>query len=276
MSSLTSEKIVIPVNGTATAVTLTGKGHPLLLFHGGEGSRKSFARLAAMLAEDFTVIAHDQRDSGDTVNEGPPAALAELAADAKELLHVLGYEQASVFGSSFGGRVAQVMALLHPASVVNLVLGSTWAADQKLRDLNQQIFERVSALRDELPASAPLLADLYFSKSFLTAQPSFRLHFGSAPPRTVRTDRRGVTIREALGADPSHIKARTLVLAGGADILVPPAVTADLARRVPGATLKLLEGVGHISYLETPERVASLIREFCLDADVHASSPLVD
>jgi len=108
-----------------------GDGPPLLLMHGAEASRQMFAELVPHLSKHFTVIGYDQRDCGET--EGPEHAstLADLADDARQFIAALGLTRAHVFGSSFGGRVAQALALLHPGVVDHLVLGSTWPLPER-------------------------------------------------------------------------------------------------------------------------------------------------
>ena len=91
-----------------------GDGRPLVLMHGAEASRQMFAALVPLLAPRFTVIAYDQRDCGETEAPESACTLADLAHDAHKLIRGLGLKRAHVFGSSFGGRVAQALALLHP------------------------------------------------------------------------------------------------------------------------------------------------------------------
>ena len=112
-----------------------GDGPPLVLMHGAEASRQMFAALVPYLSTHFTVISYDQRDCGET--EGPERAstLADLANDAQQFIKAAGLERAHVFGSSFGGRVAQALALLHPRSVDHLVLASTWPLPRSYEEL---------------------------------------------------------------------------------------------------------------------------------------------
>src|SRR5690348_11789639 len=135
-----------------------GEGPLLLLMHGAEANRQMFAALVPLLAPHFTVVAYDQRDCGDT--EAPPhaATLADLADDAVALIRGLGHERAHVFGSSFGGRVAQALALLHPERVDRLVLASTWPLPETYDALYPEGAARIGALRAHLPETAEELA----------------------------------------------------------------------------------------------------------------------
>lgn len=253
---------VMPIGGTETACTRVGTGPPLLLIHGAEGSRKSFVQVAERLAHSFTVFSYDQRDCGETVNDELQTDLTRLAEDVHELIRELGLKQIDIFGSSFGGRVAQLVALNYPEATGKLILGSTWALDSSLLSLNPEIVRRATELRQRLPESGLELSGIFFPEPVLAARPELRARFSAAPVRTARTARRMTTVSELHTANPEAINARSLLIAGNLDILVPPSLTQMLASRIKGAQFKLLDGVGHISYVQEPEMVARTIKEF--------------
>ena len=59
----------------------------------------------------------------------------------------------------------------------------------------------------------------------------------------------------------SAIRAPALVLTGSADKLVPPANSEILARSIPGARLRVLQGAGHVFPLEREEETVRVLRE---------------
>jgi pimeloyl-ACP methyl ester carboxylesterase len=61
----------IEANGTSIAYTQRGGGAPVILIHGAEADHSMFDAVGALLAEHFTVIAYDQRDSGATRRDRP-------------------------------------------------------------------------------------------------------------------------------------------------------------------------------------------------------------
>src|SRR5216684_6336356 len=67
----------IEANGTSIAFRRSGEGPPLLLLHGAEADHSMFDAFSALLAQHFTVIAYDQRDSGATRNPPSPYGLDE-------------------------------------------------------------------------------------------------------------------------------------------------------------------------------------------------------
>jgi 3-oxoadipate enol-lactonase len=252
--------------GVTLACSVSGSGPALLLMHGAEADHRMFDGLQAQLAASFTVIAYDQRDCGET--EAPPHAadLESLAADARALLQALGHERAHVFGSSFGGRVAQMLAHRHPASIETLVLGSTWALPDRLGDFNPQGIAAIQRLRARLPDSAEELAEWFLPAPCLDTHPQYKDLFTHARPQSERGQRRAQAVADQPPLDPAAIRIRTLVLAGEADRVVPAPVTLGLAERMPNARAVLLTGVGHATVLQDPARVAREIRHFCLGA----------
>ena len=149
----------IDLHGTRTAFEAQGSGPPLLMLHGAEGSRRQFNAIRPALVDRYTVITYDQRDCGDTENPDAPATLATLANDAQALLEALGQRSAFVFGTSFGGRVAQALALRQPAAVRRLVLASTWPLPVSLATANAEVAQQLAQLRARLPDSAEQVAE---------------------------------------------------------------------------------------------------------------------
>lgn len=249
--------------GVRIAFDRQGDGPPLLLMHGAEASRLMFAALMPLLAPHFTVITYDQRDCGDT--DGPEAGstLADLADDARQLIDALGLGRAHVFGSSFGGRVAQALALRHPQAVGRLVLGSTWPLPESYEALCPDA-PRLAALRRHLPDTAEELATWFFPEDFLRQRPELRRVFANARPESARSARRAATVQTTLDGDVGTITAPTMLLAGELDRVVPPGVTLSMATRIQGALAVQLPGVGHATALQAPALLARHLVGFLL------------
>jgi 3-oxoadipate enol-lactonase len=254
---------LVRVRDCRLACTLTGSGMPLLLMHGAEGNHGMFDALVPYLAPHFQVIAYDQRDCGDTVNPEAPSTLTDLADDAAGLLAALGHPRAVVYGSSFGGRVAQALAHRHPHVISYLVLGNTWALPDDLAQLNRENVAAIHALRARLPHTAAELAAYMFPDAFLAERPDLLGIFGKVQPQTPRSQRRQSLVAERVPSDPADLRVPTLVITGDQDRVVPPAVTLALARAIPHAQAVCLSGVGHAAALQVPAVVAAHLRAFC-------------
>jgi pimeloyl-ACP methyl ester carboxylesterase len=59
-----------------------------------------------------------------------------------------------------------------------------------------------------------------------------------------------------------QVKAKTLVVTGVEDQLVPPANSKILTRAIPHARLQCLPGLGHRAIWEAPEEMADLVIDF--------------
>jgi pimeloyl-ACP methyl ester carboxylesterase len=248
----------------------SGSGPPLLLMHGAEASRRMFSALVPLLAPRFSVITYDQRDCGDTesLQRAPqPATLADLAGDACALITGLGHARAHVFGSSFGGRVAQMLAIRHGHVVDRLALGSTWPLPATLAQLDPEGSAALAALRARLPHSAEELAERFFPARFLAERPDLRGVFAGVRPQSERAARRAAAVADAPDVDLSTITASALVIAGELDRVVPPALTLSLGSQLPRCTSLLLADVGHATALQAPQALAAHLVHFFLDEE---------
>lgn len=252
----------IELNGTRTACEVEGSGPPLLLLHGAEGSRRQFALIRPALAERFTVISYDQRDCGDTENPEQPSTLSMLADDAKALLDALGHATAHVFGTSFGGRVAQALAVRYPDVIRRLVLGSTWPLPVSIAQANPEVARALAQLRAELPDSAEHMAAYFYPPAYLQAHPAARRHFASASARSARSERRAAATGDIPELDIRRIAKPTLLIAGALDQVVPAALTLSLANAIPGARTIVLPEVGHLTVTQAPGDMARHLIDF--------------
>ena len=271
----------ISANGIAIEVEDLGKptGEPLLLIMGLGMQLTAWHRglVQQMLDQGFRVIRFDNRDIGLSQNfdglGAPNLALAalqrlarwpvrsayslsDMADDAAGVLTALGLKSAHVCGASMGGMVAQQLALNHPERVRSLTLMMT---DSGARGLPRPTLKVSAALlaRPADPYDLDSLVDHYYRLFRLIGSPAYpgpeawlRQVCADAVRRSNRPQgfaRQLMAIAADTGraAQLGRIKRPTLVLHGLADPLIPVAAAHDLAARIPGAQLELIEGMGH-------------------------------
>ena len=254
----------ISANDTTIAFKRTGKGPPLLLLHGAEADHSQFDAFGALLAPHFTVIAYDQRDSGETRNSPSLYGPAELADDAGALIAALGYQRAHVFGTSLGGVIAQLLAARHATRIDRLVLASTFRPGMQLSSVNPEEFPKIAALRSRLPESASELAQYFYTRDYLAAHPEVANRFKGNKRTPEQKQRRGAILSQPVAFSYGAIAAPTLVLAGAEDRLIPPAHTLSLAREIAGARTAEIAGVGHVGTIQNPAAIAREVQAFLL------------
>src|SRR5215213_6171056 len=115
----------IHANGIDIYYEHKGSGPRLLYF---QGSGQTLAKSGVMVdgwAKNFEVVAHDQRGLGQTEIPAGPYEMSDYAADAAALLDAVGWETCRAVGTSFGGMVAQELAVTWPERVERLALVCT-------------------------------------------------------------------------------------------------------------------------------------------------------
>ncbi|QPF71519.1 alpha/beta fold hydrolase [Roseateles sp. DAIF2] len=181
-------------------------------------------------------------------------SLADMAEDARGLLDALGIERAHVCGASMGGMIAQHLAARHPQRVKSLTLMMTSSGSRRLPGPSMRV--RSGLLARPPRDHAGLVAH---SADFvrLIGSPAYPPPEGWIEARLDRAIRRSHRPRgllrhlSAVAADAdrtpllSRIQAPTQVIHGSADPLVPVPAGRDLARRIPGARIDEIDGMGH-------------------------------
>jgi 3-oxoadipate enol-lactonase len=117
---------LIPTSRISLFAVTAGNGPRLVWITGTGGDlRKAPSLFDTPLADRFTLTAHDHRGCGRSKKPDDAPALRDYADDAAALLDALGWERAHVIGYSFGGMVAQHLAIRHPNRIERLVLAAT-------------------------------------------------------------------------------------------------------------------------------------------------------
>ena len=255
----------IQVNGVTIAFTRRGKGPPLVLMHGQEADHSMFNALSERLDGDFTIVAYDQRDCGATINPEEPCTLSDLADDAAALVAALGFSRAHVYGSSFGGLVAQFFAARFPDRVDRLALGNTWRAGLSVREVNPVGLARLMQLRADLDANVREIAEMFFTPDFVRDHPAIVDMFRPNRRSPQKRARRGAMTSQTASADISAFPRPVLLLSGSEDRVIPHKATAALAEGALRTQFVLLDGVGHVGALQAPDRVAEILKRFFCD-----------
>lgn len=230
-----------------------GEGH-VVLYIGGSGRSLTDRPnvFDGPLTKSFRVIAFDQRGLG---RSGTPAGrwtTADYAADADRLLDLLGIDRCHVVGVSFGGMVAQELALRRPDLVDRLVLVATSSGGAGGRSAPIEELDRYEP-RERFSMELALEDDRH-SAEWQALHPELVSQLWEAACAASGGVARVPTAGEVeqLRARRLHdtwdrldaIVAPTLICAGRHDGVAPPQNAVALASRIARRRLELFDG-GH-------------------------------
>lgn len=260
-----------------------GTGDPIIVVHGGPGLDHAYLRPGLdALATRNTVIYYDQRGTGRSTVELVESAvnLGAFVDDIDALRQVLGYEQVTVLGHSFGVLIAIEYAARYPDHLRSLILmnpvepGSRFA-EQTAQRQRAKVTEADSVELAELTSSegfrardAATLSQVYrvaFRQAFRDRDLVAELDLDLA----TTTARNGQDVAALLGASLGTIdwwdrlpaiEVPTLVLHGRYD--TPPVeMSRALAEAFPAGSFEVLNS-GHFPYVEDRSGLLSAISGF--------------
>lgn len=262
---------VVAVGEIELDVERSGSGPPLLAIMGMSGTALHWGRpFLEALGAHFEVIAYDHRGVGASTALSGQISVGEMAEDANGLLEALEIDSAHVLGISMGGMVAQELALAHPERIRSLTLGCTYAGGETSTRPDASVLggvfeamqsgDRDRALRAswEINVSASTAADAAAYADFLAIAAE-----RAVAAKVIMAQAQAVLAHDT-GARLGSLSMPTLVIHGTEDQLLPVENGSTIAGLIPGARLEILDGVGHMFFIEQPERAAELIRSHAL------------
>jgi 3-oxoadipate enol-lactonase len=244
-----------------------GAGPPLLFISGTGGDLRAKPNVFdGPLARSFDVLGYDQRGLGRSSKPDVGYTMADYADDAAGLLDALGWASAKVVGVSFGGMVAQELALRHPAKVERLVLGCTSPGGEGGASYP---FHDIQHLKGEERAKFLIpVSDTRRDAAWAAANAETHAQLvalGSADPFADEPDH-AMGARRQLETRAGHdtwdrlrqIACPTLIAAGRYDGVALPATQERMASRIPGAQLQFFDG-GHLFMLQDRAALPAMI-----------------
>jgi|LauGreDrversion4_2_1035121.scaffolds.fasta_scaffold00447_12 3-oxoadipate enol-lactonase len=241
---------------------IVGQGPDLMVLHPAGLDHSFMGRLIEAAAATHRVIGVDLRGHADSPAASSQTTLSDFVDDVHSVVQAHCAGPARVLGLSFGGMLAQMLALDHPQDVSALVLcgcGSSFAPE----------------VRPALRARGTLAVDQGMQAVLSSTierwfNPTFRLD-----PQVDRVRERLLSNQptnwaavwnaiSTLDALPrlGQLRLPALVVAGQEDVATPPAACATLAQAIDGAQLAVLPGAPHMMQIESPAAFESVVLAF--------------
>lgn len=284
----------VPVRGHDLWVEREGRGEPVLLLagFGPSGSHAIFHPAFTELSRDHEVLYCDLHGRGRSAR---PASLSEITfasdvEDAAALIEALDRGPVHVYGFSYGGLLAQALALRHPRLVRSLALANTlhspemWQANhaninRELANQHPELWDQILGLRRKgVPSTAPEMQRLFAAATRLVrffnpdnAEALAGLSEPGARNLELYPVFCGADVDFIVGGEVARIPdfrpllreiaCPMLVLAGRFDRALYPRWQREFAAFAPQARFVMMERSGAFAHIEETAALMAHLRE---------------
>ena len=212
----------IDVNGIRMYYEVYGSGRPLIMVHGNSEDHNIFYDSRVLLSKHFKVYVVDSRGHGHSTRVDE-FHYADMAEDMIEFMEKLDLKDVVFYGFSDGGIIGLLAAM-------------------KTDRISMLITSGANITPDGVGLPLKLLVKGLYA-------------FTKDPKMKMILDEPHITADEL-----AQIKVPTVVVAGEKD-LVKRSETEEIAKAIPGARFRIVEGEGHGSYIVNKSKIADIIME---------------
>jgi pimeloyl-ACP methyl ester carboxylesterase len=256
------------VNGLKLYYEIEGDGAPVVLIPGFAAGRWIWFKQTADLSRNFRVVIFDPRGVSASDKPQGPQTITLLADDIAHLLETIGIESAHIVGASFGGFVAQEFVLKYRAMTRKLVLCCTsFGGPNHVMPAPEtlQALASTKGLNSEDRMRENLL--LAFTPEYVRTQVAevdriVHLRATNEVPEHIYLSQLQAAMSFNAESRLAGIKSPTLVLSGDADVIVPVQNSRNLAAKIPGAKLRIIEGGSHTFFIEQAGEFNRIVTQF--------------
>ncbi|MFC1481686.1 alpha/beta fold hydrolase [Candidatus Neomarinimicrobiota bacterium] len=274
----------ISVNGIEVYYRAMGSGTPTFVLHGGPGDNLDMMLQLGALADQYKMIFYDQRAAGRSTGDADTAShtIEMFVEDLEQLRHKLGGgEKINIIGGSWGAMLAMQYAMKYSANINALVLMSTIGITAESGPIYQAKIASNRTTEDSLK-----LEQIFVTEEFAKRLPDtmvdfwrtyFRAYFYNPDlADNIKLWMRDTTYQQVPGRyaklgkflnsyditdDLKNITCPTLILYGDYDATPIEWVT-PIQEGIAGSQMKVIENAGHWLWVEAPDQVIPMIREY--------------
>lgn len=262
------------INGVEIGYDDAGTGDALVLVHGHPFDRTMWQpQIDRFSRAGYRVIAADLRGYGLSTDRAVPTdpapaktTLDVFARDVEALLDCLELHRVVLGGLSMGGQIAMECHRLFPERIRALVLADTSpvAETPEGRLGRNRLADRL--LREGIGGYAEEVLPKMVAPATITEQPEVAAHvlamMRNTAPEAAAAALRGRAERPGYEDSLSRAEVPALVVVGSEDEFTPVSEAQLLHRLIPGATLQVIDGAGHLPALERPTEFSAALEAF--------------
>lgn len=243
-----------------------GGGATLLLLHGFPLDRSIWRGQTEALGGEFRVVAPDLRGFGETPLGTDSVSIEGMAEDVAALLDELSLGPVILGGLSMGGYVAFEFFRKFPERVRALVLADTrpQADNEEGRRTREETAQR--ALKEGMvpivEAMLPKLLSPETAERGGEVLEHVRAMILRMSPEGAAAALRAMAVRRDQTDLLPSIKVPTLIIVGSEDAITPLADSEAMNVKIEGSRLAVVEGAGHLSNVEQPEKFNRALVDF--------------
>ena len=253
------------MHGLRIAFERVGSGPPLVLVHGAVSDSRIWRRQLEGLSDEFTVVAWDAPGCGSSSDPPESFRLADYADALAAFLDTLELGRPAVLGHSFGGALVLELVRRHrgvPGALLLVGAYAGWAGSLPRAEVERRLRFALE-VADSLPGGfQPRAMPGLFSAAMPSATAEelagIMSEIRPAATRTMALALAETDLREVLRL----VDVPTLLVYGDADERSPVSVGEEVRRGIQRSRLEVMEGAGHVCFLEFPDRFDSLVRGF--------------
>jgi 3-oxoadipate enol-lactonase len=203
----------------------------------------------------------------------------DCARCVADILDGLGLAKAHFVGNSWGGMIGATFAATYPERVGGAVLMNCTAGRASLRQkVEFAMLLRVAKWTGEF---GPLLnrpvLKAFLGPTTMRERPDVVAHV-SDTVRSVNIASASWAVKSVVPRRPDQrallgrIQTPVMVVGGAEDVTFPPRDAIDMARAIPNASIRVLDGVAHLAGLENPPLVSALVEQFLFSSSESGSA----
>lgn len=225
-----------------------GEGPPLLLVAGLGGVGSYWRPQLEAFIPHYRVIIHDHRGTGQSTRSEISYSLDQMSADVLALMDHLKLDSAHLVGHSTGGAIGQTLAITAPQRIDSMVLYASWTKTDAF--MGRVMRARKALLQNGVDDYIELSPALLYPDWWLNNNPDKLAALDQAtkagfPSASIAASRCQAIIDFDRTSELHRIDRPTSILCARDDFLTPLYFSEELARKIPGARLKVLDKGGH-------------------------------